>query len=396
MRLPHSTLRATARLDVTLTPIDNERFVQGLGAWLGGLGPEPDVVVSCRVRLARNLAGRAFVTRLGEDDAEGLAASVREVLEDAPERFGPEASGSSGGPGVWVDVRDASVVTRLLLRERHLVSRDLAPVDEPRPVGRGRAVFFTGDETSSAMVNEEDHLRLQGFAGGLDLERAWRRARELDLFLERRLQFAVSERLGYLTACPTNVGTGMRASVMLHLPALGLVRSELEKVFAAAQRTGLAVRGMYGEGSRAAGDLYQVSNQVTLGRSEEELVGDLLALVPHVVGFERRMRETLMEERRDALEERVARSRGMLANARMMPTDVALMHLSNLRLGASLGVQGELSLEQLNGLAIRIQRGHVQVRAGGVSSDRLLDAQERDRLRATFLRDAIGAGPGGA
>ncbi|MEO0650582.1 MAG: ATP--guanido phosphotransferase, partial [Planctomycetota bacterium] len=244
-----------------------------------------------------------------------------------------------------------------------------------------------------AMVNEEDHLRLQGFAGGLDLEQAWGRARDLDLALEGQVDFAVSERLGYLTACPTNVGTGMRASVMLHLPALGLVRSELEKVFSAAQRTGLAVRGMYGEGSRAAGDLYQISNQVTLGRSEQDLIGDLLALVPRIVAFERKVREALLEDRRSPLEERVGRSLGMLSNARLMQSDVALMHLSNLRLGKSLGLFERLDLADLNGLAIQIQRGHVQVRAGGVSADRLLDSQERDRLRATFLRDRVGAAP---
>ena len=370
-----------------MIPLDVDHFAQRLGSWLEDLGPEPDVVVSCRVRLARNLADEPFISRLEEDRAASLAGRLHEVLEE-------ELSGSgelAEDGGHWVDVREADVVARLLLRERHLVSRDLAPIEEQRSVPSGRAVFFGRSETVSAMVNEEDHLRLQGFAGGLDLERAWRRARRLDEVLERSVAFAVSPQLGYLTACPTNVGTGMRASVMLHLPGLGLVRSELEKVFTAAQRTGLAVRGMYGEGSRAAGDLYQISNQVTLGRSEEDLVGDLLALVPRIVDFERKVRGALAEERRESLGERVARSLGMLSNARMMPTDVALMHLSNLRLGSCLDLFDRLTLAELNGLAIQIQRGHVQVRAGGLTHDRLLDSQERDRLRATFLRDRLGS-----
>ncbi|MHC4262598.1 MAG: ATP--guanido phosphotransferase [Planctomycetota bacterium] len=374
---------------MTLTTIQNDDFAQRLGSWMTAAGPESDVVVSCRARLARNLADEAFISRLDEARADALADRLRDVLDQGI------ADGKALGDdsGHWVDIRESGPVTRLLLRERHLVSRDLAPIEEQRTVQRGRSVFFTKSETVSAMVNEEDHLRLQGYAGGLDLERAWQRARDLDVLLEKSVDYAVSEQLGYLTACPTNVGTGMRASVMLHLPALGIVRSELEKVFSSAQRTGLAVRGMYGEGSRAAGDLYQISNQVTLGRSEQDLIGDLLALVPKIVAFERKIRQALLEEREDPLQERVARSFGMLSNARMMPSDVALMHLSNLRLGVALGLFDRLSLEELNGLSIQIQRGHVQVRAGGSGDDRLLDSQERDRLRATFLRDRLGNPP---
>jgi protein arginine kinase len=389
---------------VSLTPIRIDEFAQSVGSWLRAPGPAADVVVSCRVRLARNLAAYPFIARLEDARAVELAAELRAVVDGgalAPllaAREGasgagaaPAADASQGpnGPVHWVDIQGACGVARLLLRERHLVSRDLAPIEEQRPVAAGRAVFFAPSETFSAMVNEEDHLRLQGFAAGFDLPRAWTRARELDQALEREVEFAVSERLGYLTACPTNVGTGMRASVMLHLPALGLVRTELEKVFAAAQRTGLAVRGMYGEGSRAAGDLYQISNQVTLGRCEEDLIGDLEALVPSIVDFERRVRRALVEERSDALRERVGRSHGMLCNARMMPTDVALMHLSNLRLGACLELFHKLPLAELNGLAVQIQRGHVQARAAGSTVDRLLDSQERDRLRATQLRDRL-------
>ncbi|MEC8494171.1 MAG: ATP--guanido phosphotransferase, partial [Planctomycetota bacterium] len=250
-----------------------------MGSWLMSEGPEADVVVSCRVRLARNVRGIPFMSQIEDERAEELCGQLRTALLDA----------RIDGETRWVPMSEAPPVLRLLLLERNLISRDLLPRDE-NSTAPGRAVAFGESETVSVMVNEEDHVRLQAMAAGFDLDLAWQRAEVLDRFLEERVEFATSPRLGYLTGCPTNVGTGLRASVMLHLPALGMVRLELEKVFAAAQRTGLAVRGMHGEGSRAAGDLYQISNQVTLGRSEEELVDDLRALVPEIVKFERRMR----------------------------------------------------------------------------------------------------------
>jgi len=205
------------------------------------------------------------------------------------------------------------------------------------------------------------------------------------------VDFVHTERLGYLTGCPTNVGTGLRASVMLHLPALGMVRSELEKVFAAAQRTGLAVRGMYGEGSRAAGDYYQISNQVTLGRSEDELVHVLQALVPRVVEFERRLRGALFAKHDDVLRARVFRSLGQLKASLAMPTEQALTHLSNLRLGVCQGlVDGGPLARELDPVAIQVQRGHIQALETESEDASLLDVSERDRLRAAFLRRQFG------
>jgi protein arginine kinase len=355
-------------------------------------GPEPDVVVSCRVRLARNLRGYPFVTRLEEGPALRLCADLRSALGEAR---------LDGQEPLWVDLPRTPAWVRLLLRERHLISRDMAGVEDGRKPLPGRAVLISQGETSAAMINEEDHLRLQGFAAGFDPGLAMQRVRELEAHLESRVEFACTAELGYLTACPTNVGTGLRASVMLHLPALGLVRSELEKVFTAAARTGLAVRGMYGEGSRAAGDFYQISNQVTLGRAEDELLGDLMALVPAIVDFERRVRAALLEEQRSALEDRVGRSLGMLCNARLLPSEVALQHLSNLRLGAALGLLAGHGLAELNGLTIRIQKGHVQglgqeVGAEARAESELLDAQQRDRLRALYLRRHFAGGAGSA
>jgi protein arginine kinase len=357
-------------------PLDPLRFADHVGEWLQNKGPDSDVVVSCRVRLARNVQGYPFVVRLKPESAEELCQNLRPLFADREE----------AGETIWVGMDQAPPVVRLLLRERHLVSRDLAPTDPRLTTRPGRAVTFNEDETFSVMINEEDHLRLQSLSAGLSLRAAWERVRDLDLSIEDQVGFAYSDELGYLTGCPTNVGTGLRASVMLHLPALGLVRKELEKVFTAAQRTGLAVRGMYGEGSRAAGDFYQISNQVTLGRTEEELIGDLEALVPCIVDFERRVREVLYEEQASGLEDRVSRSQGMLRTARSLPTDVALLHLSNVRLGACLGILPGIAPVDVNRMAIQIQKAHVHTLAGKGAEDVLADPTERDRMRAAYLR----------
>ncbi len=273
---------------MSFTPIDLRHLASHVGRWLDADGPASDVVVSCRVRLARNLEGFAFPSRLDATQANEVMTLARGALVEA----------AIDGDTWWVPMQDAGLVLRLLLHERNLISRDLAPLDTQGDALPGRAVAFGESETVSVMVNEEDHIRLQALAAGFDLDLAWQRAQVLDRYLEERLPFAASQKLGYLTCCPTNVGTGLRASVMMHLPALGLVRSELEKVFTAAQRTGLVVRGMHGEGSRAAGDLYQISNQVTLGRTESQLIDDLAALVPVIVDFERNMRQALLGKQR--------------------------------------------------------------------------------------------------
>jgi protein arginine kinase len=356
-----------------------------VGSWLREEGPDSDVVVSCRVRLARNVDGVHFVPKLPSDEALRLAERLRPALVEA----------RLDGETRWIDVADASPVLRLLLLERNLASRDLVRPEALDRLLPGRAVAFGESETVSVMVNEEDHLRIQALAPGFDIDLAWERARALDKFLESRVPFAVSPRLGYLTGCPTNVGTGLRASAMLHLPALGLVRRELEKVFAAAQRTGLAVRGMHGEGSRAAGDLYQISNQVTLGRSEAQLVDDLRALVPVIVEFERKLRAALVEEMRAALLDRVMHSVGVLRTARSMPTDDALAHLSNLRLGVRLGLSTAAPIGLLNVLGIQVQKGHLQILAAPPGETKLLETSERDKLRAGYLRQRLaGRGPG--
>jgi protein arginine kinase len=359
---------------------DPVQFAQRVPSWLSTSGEDSDVVISCRVRLARNLSDFPFVTKLSDERAHTLCARLEPDLRAL----------RTDGRMHWVGIADASPVLRLLLRERHLVSRDLAPTSDERPAQSGRAVAFSDRERVSVMVNEEDHLRLQSLASGMQLAEAWQRAKELDRELEQRLPYATHPNYGYLTCCPTNVGTGLRASVMLHLPALALVPSEIEKVFTAATRTGLAVRGLYGEGSRAIGDFYQISNQVTLGRGEEDLIDEIRDLVPAVVRFERTVRAELLKERRKELQDRVQRSLGLLRTSRAMPTDSALSHLSSLRLGRVLGLCDDIAVETLARLRVQIQKAHLQVLSEGKLSDELVEPTERDRMRAEYLRREFG------
>jgi protein arginine kinase len=364
---------------LTSLPLEPHRFAAHVGTWLEPGGPESDVVLSCRVRFARNLADFRFIPRLEPERAEELCERLRAHLVEA----------ALDGETIWVPMKEAPPLLRLMLRERHLISRDLAPSEDGLAAAPGRAVAFGSSETSAVMVNEEDHVRIQSMAAGFDLDRAWQQAQTIDHFLEERVPLAFTRDLGYLTACPTNVGTGLRASVMMHLPALSMVRTELDKVFTAAQRTGLAVRGMYGEGSRAVGDFYQISNQVTLGRSEVELLDDLRALVPRIIDFERKVRAALVKEQRPALRDRVSRSIGLLRTARAMQTEAALAHLSNIRLGRHVGLAQETSMEVLNQLGVQVQKGHIQALTQTAPQNELLEASARDRLRASYLRRCL-------
>jgi len=360
------------------SPLEPAEFARQIGGWSRSRGPDEDVAVSSRVRLARNLAAYRFATRIDEDEARRLAADVRGVFADE----------ALDGDTRWLDIADTPALTRHLLRERYLCSRDLAPTGGREGQGEaGRAVVFSVDEDRSVMVNEEDHLRIQTLASGFDLAQTHERALAVDRQLEDRLEYAYTAELGYLTGCPTNVGTGLRASVMLHLPALGLVRGELEKAIRAAQRAGLAVRGIYGEGSRAVGDFFQISNQITLGRTEEQLLGDLDRLVPSIIAYERRVREKLSEAWRDDLEERVTQTLAEVGSATSMDSNRALTALSMLRLGHLVGFDVGLDQPDFSRLVIQIQRGHTQA-LGPESAQPAgeIPPSKRDTWRAAFLR----------
>lgn len=331
--------------------------------------PESDVVLSSRVRLARNVAGHVFVHRSNQEQSRSMVNMLQQTLlrEDLDENLS------------WVDLETASAHDRQLLVERHLISRHLAEA----PIPRGVAV--ADDETMSIMVNEEDHVRMQAIAAGLQPERCLRRLLRLDAQLESVLHFAVHEQWGYLCACPTNAGTGIRFSAMVHLPALRMT-GELAKVQQAAKDLHLAVRGYYGEGSESSGNFYQISNQVTLGVSEEELLDQFQrVLIPGVVRYERAARDVLLDRERLAVEDRVHRDLGQLQAARLLKADEAMKRLSNVRLGVCMGLIESPTLDVVNALFLHIQPAHLRLRVGGS-----LSPADARGVRAELVRHMLG------
>lgn len=349
--------------------------------WLRGAGDASDVVMSSRVRLARNIAGFPFTPQASRiDRAQILDACKARILgmeTTAPARF------------MWVDLHKVQREDRDLLVERQLMSRQHARgklstgqggLDEPRGVA-----VLVPDERVSIMVNEEDHIRLQTIKSGLALGACLREANELDDLIEQGMDYAFHPRFGYLTACPTNVGTGLRLSVMLHLPGLKMT-SELEKVRRAAHDMGLAVRGFYGEGSESPGDFYQLSNQTTLGKSDEMLLREMEhEIIPRVVGYERAARKNLINHRREQLEDQVWRALGTLRAARLMKTEEAMELLSLARLGVITGLVREVPIEHVHALLLGVQPTHLQRTLG-----RSLTQQQRRLERATLIRNKLG------
>ena len=338
--------------------------------WLKGTGPLSSVVVSSRVRLARNLAGMPFLSRCSD-------AQRQEISELLARTLGVVAL---PGEMLYVDVDKADPLDRQLLVERHLISRQHADASGPR------GVAIAGGETVAVMVNEEDHLRVQVLRCGLQLDSCYSEIRALDELLQDKLFFAFQGRFGYLTACPTNVGTALRVSVMLHLPALKMT-GQIEKVLRAARDMHLAVRGLYGEGTEAVGDLFQVSNQTTLGRSEEEILSDFRdRIVPGIVEYEQRAREALQKDRRVALEDKVHRALALLTAARLISSEETMYLLSHLRLGLSLGIVKDVSVETINELSLLTQPAHLQKAHNNPS----MSPMERGRARAELIRGTLG------
>lgn len=334
------------------------------GEWLRGSGPECDIVISSRIRLARNLADFPFVSRASESDLVQIEKALKEAV------LGIQGSANL----LYLDLETVNELDRQLLVERHLISREHA---ERRGA---RAVAVEASERFSLMINEEDHLRIQVMQSGLDLQAAWHQINALDDFIERKVTYAYHERLGYLTACPTNVGTGMRVSVMLHLPALVMTR-QIDKVFRSLQKISLAVRGLYGEGSQAMGDFYQISNQITLGRSEQDLIKQVGEIVPKIIGYERQARDFLVRESHKNLHDRVSRAYGILRTAQTISSEETMHLLSSVRMGVNLGLIEDLEIPTVNDLFIQTQPAHLQ-KISGVE----LETADRDIERARFLR----------
>ena len=345
-----------------------DKIITSPSSWLKPGGPNDDIVLSTRVRLARNVAGRPFLSRLKPDEQDDLEAYLKQAVLAAlkPDRY------------TWFELDDLSQIDRQCLVERHLISRELA-------AGEGRRGVAIGPRQRIAiMANEEDHLRLQVYAPGLQLQDAWQEADAIDDRLEARVTFTFSPNLGYLTACPTNVGTGLRASVMLHLPALVLTR-QIEKVFNAVARLRLAVRGLYGEGTQATGDIYQISNQACLGRTEHDILETLGTVIAQIIAYEKEARGALVTDSPTALDDRVMRSWAILTHARVISSEETLALLSAVRLGIHLKRLKGVNIGTVNELFLTTRRGHIQ-RIRGAE----LGESERDVARAETIRKRLG------
>ena len=341
------------------------------GEWLRGEGPAQDVVVSSRVRLARNQAGMPFLSRCTVGQKQELEAHLRQHI----------LASKIGGNILYVDIAAAGELDRQLLLERHLISREHAQSHHPC------CVVISESETLAIMINEEDHLRIQVLRSGLRLEESMAEIFQIDDKLEERIDFAYHSRYGYLTACPTNVGTGLRISAMLHLPALKMT-GDIDKAIRAARDMQLEIRGLYGEGTEAAGDLFQISNQTTLGKSEEQLVRDFSQrTIPKFIDYERRARQALLKKQPAAFEDKIYRAIAILRSARVMSSQETMYLLSLLRLGIMVGKVTDIDLKTVNEVFLLTQPAHLQK-----ILKREMNPQERGEARAAFIRARLGAG----
>jgi protein arginine kinase len=337
------------------------------GEWLRGTGKESDIVISSRIRLARNITGYPFLSRANLKQRKEVESLLRKTIIE--HNIARDVS--------YVNLNQATAVDKLFLVERHLISKEHAE-------GEGeRGVAFGKSETVSLMINEEDHLRIQVIRSGFELKNTWNTIDEIDNILGENLNFAFSSRFGFLTACPTNVGTGMRVSVMLHLPALGMTK-HIEKVFNAVGKLGLVVRGLYGEGTKVSGDLYQISNQFALGKSEKEILSIIESVIPRITSYERMARKALVMERKDQLEDRIWRSYGMLKAARMITSEEILQLLSQVRMGVNLGLIEDIEIQTLNELFVLTLPAHLQKLQGCE-----LDSAQRNVIRASYVRKRL-------
>ncbi len=332
--------------------------------WYQRSGTDGDVVISTRIRLARDLAHLPFPSVMTAEQREDIISQVFAAFPN------DQACAFSRHR-----MTEFSPRTLLSMVERHLISREFARDTV------GKALLVTEDEGVSIMVGEEDHLRIQVMRAGFDLDSAWQEATCWDDYLDTRLHFAFDERLGYLTQCPTNLGTGMRASVMLHLPALQ-EKGIVQQLSSTVSKLGLTIRGLYGEGSKPEGALYQLSNQVTLGITEQEAIENLRSIAQQIIREERNCREALRGSA--AFEDRVFRSLGILQNARLLTSNEFMTLISNVRIGVALGMIDTITLDRLDRLLIDAQAGALMETVGAD-----LEPAERDSRRAQLVRTSL-------
>ena len=336
--------------------------------WLKGTGPESDIVISTRVRLARNLEGFSFFNWAKPKEKEQILNACKRAVEQS--KFVKKS--------LFLKMNDLSEIDRQFLVERHLMSPEHLTDPEYK------ALSVDDKEVASVMINEEDHLRIQILQSGFNVVEAWRMCDEIDTDLGMGVPYAFSARWGYLTACPTNTGTGLRASLMLHLPAL-VMTGQIGKVFQAISKLGLTMRGFYGEGTEAIGNFFQISNQLTMGRSENDLVDKIVSIVGKLIRREESTRSVLLTKNKGEISDQIWRARGTLKSARIITSQETIKLLSVVRLGVDLGVLKDIEKTGINELFILIQPAHLQKMMG-----KILTPDQRDYKRADLIREKLG------
>lgn len=336
-----------------------------MSKWYEKSGIRSEDIISTRVRFARNLRQYPFPCRLSLAMKEEIIQKVSDALSMSPISSGFECKHLS----------EISEIERVSLVERHLVSPEF--ISEPE----GRAVFIYEDESISIMVNEEDHLRIQVMCEGYNFEKALETADQIDSLLNEQLSFAFDSELGYLTQCPTNLGSGMRASLMLHLPAL-LESGTISRISNSLSKLGITIRGTYGEASKPTGAIYQISNQISLGLSEQEAINNLKDITEELLSKEKAAREALVSH--IEIQDKICRSVGILKNAKLISKDEFMVLNSNIRLGISTGLITNISLDTVNALMVHIQPATIQLLAG-----KPLSTKERDALRAKMCEEVL-------
>jgi protein arginine kinase len=340
-----------------------------LSEWMNASGPDQDVVISSRIRIARNLSTHPFPMLSTNSQSKEVLTQVSQMMDSEELNTISEFQ--------FIPLEQLSELEKRVLVEKHLISPNLANE------ARDGAFILSNNESVSIMINEEDHLRIQCLCPGFQIREAWDLANQIDDVFEAQLDYAFDEHRGYLTSCPTNVGTGIRASVMMHLPAL-VITQQMNRILSAINQVGLAVRGLYGEGSEATGNVFQISNQITLGQSEQEIIDNLYSVARQIIEHERAARQKLVNESRLRIEDRVKRSYGILSYASIMDSKEAAQRLSDVRLGIDLGILENVSPHVLNELSVMTQPGYLQY-----SSGVKLSADDRDILRAELIRNKL-------
>lgn len=335
-----------------------------MSQWLDEVGNEEDIVISTRVRVARNISKYKFPEYMTSEESDNLTNDILNVLKDK------EDSNYE-----FNRINNLSKLDQRVFVENHLISPSIVKNEDKS------SFLLRNDESATIMINEEDHLRIQTLFSGLNLDKAWELCSSIDDFLEEKLKFAYDIDLGYLTACPTNVGTGLRASVMLHLPCVSMTGS-ISVIIEALGKIGLTARGLYGEGSEALGFLYQISNQVTLGDTEEEIINKLDKVVHQILTRERNTRKYLIEKRLIEMENRVYRSLGILKHSRLLSTKEAMEHLSNIRMGETMNILNDDKLKNTLKIMLDIQPASMQKKL-----DLEMNSKERDIERANIMRE---------